>query len=288
MATKYYNSAGKELKGNDLKKYLKALEKAEKTGKPYTGKKYYTREELESMYNGYDLGVIQQLGKLRSLLKEAPAQYKALSDDELMAQATAQAEQDYQKTLTQAQNAYNTSNTSLLNQLQALDPTYQAQVNAANKQTAQNVDSLTGSMLSRGLGRSSYAGALQQATQQAGTNAVNAIMADKAQKQNEINNQISTLGQNFGSITEMLGNTRDAAIKSGFGTLKQQDFEKGMSIADARTNYLLNLLTQKKKVSSGGGGSPGGNRSYTPAATNPTTGSSIWDQAMEWINNLFK
>lgn len=60
MATKYYNEAGKELKGSNLKKYLKALEKAQASGAAYTGKKYYTADELSQMYNGFDPKAIQK------------------------------------------------------------------------------------------------------------------------------------------------------------------------------------------------------------------------------------
>lgn len=283
---KYYDDAGKKLTGSKLKKYLDALKKAEQTGKPYTGTTYYTKEALEAKYNGFDIATIRQAGKLRSLLLEAPKEYTSLTDEELNAQATAGAETEANLARQQAEALYNSNKTTLENEAAGLASIYKPQVDNANRQTAQNVDSLQGSMLSRGLGRSSYAGALQQATQQAGANAVASINADMGQKQQAIGNQLSTLGTNYNTARSTIDENRTANIKNMFNSLKQQDYEKGLSTSDARTTFLWNLLNQKKKVSSGGGSSSRRSSSSSSSTTSTGNGNGGGNWLQDWLNSL--
>lgn len=270
MAT-YYNDAGKKLTGTALKKYLAALKKADQTGKPYTGKTYYTKDQLEQKYNGFDLATIRKAGNLRSLLLEAPQQYSGVSDDDLMSQAQARYESEANTAKNLAQSLYNQNVQALGHQRAQLDQPYAQRVAAAQKATAQNVDSLQGSMLSRGLGRSSYAGGLQQATLQAGANAVGGIMDEKGQRVNELNERIGTLGTNLGTALNTIEGNRDSSVRSAFDALKQQDYEKGLTSADARTNFLFNVLNQKKKVSSGGSSGSSGSRSSTSGSGSTKT-----------------
>jgi hypothetical protein len=287
MATTYYKDNGEKLTGSALKKYLKALEKAQKSGKEYTGTKYYTADELSAKYNGYDVATIKKLGGLRSLLLESPSQYTKLSDEQLQATAAAQAETEANLARQNAQALYNSNKTTLENELAGLDSVYQPQISSAQKQTAQNVDSLTGSMLSRGLGRSSYAGALQQATQQAGANTVSGLLNEKGLKQQNIANQISTLGTNYNTAVSTIDQNKASTIQSALDALKQQEYEKELNTTDARSTYLLNLLNQKKKVSSGSSSSSRSSSSSSSgsSSTSTSTGtSSNWLQDM--INNL--
>lgn len=268
MAT-YYNDAGKKLTGKDLKKALK-------------NGSAYTREALEQKYNGFDIGVIRKAGDMRRFLLEAPKQHKSLTDEEINAKAAAQADTEANTAKASAQSLYNSNKTTLENEAAGLDSVYQPQIASAQKQTAQNVDSLQGSMLSRGLGRSSYAGALQQATQQAGTNAVNSILSDKSQKQSAIGNQLSTLGTNYNTAMSTIDQNRNSTIKTAYDAMKQQDYEQGLSTADARTTFLWNLLNQKKKVSSSSGSS---RRSSGSSGSSSSGGSS--GSGGNWLQDLF-
>lgn len=282
MAT-YYNDAGKKLTGKELKKALKKGTA-------------YTKEALEAKYNGFDIGIIRKAGSLRRLLLEAPQLYKQMTDEELNAKAAAQADTEANLAKASAQSLYESNKTTLENELAGLDQVYQPQIQNVQKQTAQNVDSLQGTMLSRGLGRSSYAGALQQATQQAGANSVNSIMNEKGLKQQELGNQLTTLGTNLNTALSTIDQNRNSTIKSTYDMLKEQDYQNYLSNADARTTFLWNLLNQKKKVSSGGSsssrsssrssGSSGSSGSSSSSSSSSGASSGNWLQ--EFINGLFK
>lgn len=281
----YYNDAGKQLKGDGLKKYLKALKEAETSGKPYAGKTYYTRDALEQKYNGFDLQAIRDAGKKRYLLLEAAKEYVGLTDEQLQASANSQVEGEANTATAQANSLYGANKNTLESERSALDQPYQQQVAEAQKQTAQGVDSLTGTMLSRGLGRSSYAGALQSNTLQAGAQNVNGILAEKGQKVGAINGQIGTLGTNYNMAVDTIARNKTSGAKSVFDSLKQTDYQKGMDTSNARTTFLYNLLNQKKKVASGGGssgGSSGGGSSSAPTSDNAGNGFS------DWLADLFK
>lgn len=276
----YFDSGGNQIKGNTLKKYLKALAAAEKAGTPYTGNKYYTQQEVEAMYNGAPLGIIQQLGQYKSWLNEAPAEYSAMTADQLKAAAAAKVESDYQGAKTTSTNTYNNNLLALQNSLAALDQPYTSQLNSAQKTTSQNVDSLTGTMLSRGLGRSSYAGALQSNTLKSGADTMNSIMADKTSKTNEINSQVAQLGTNYNNALAALDTSKASQVDSTYQSLQDQDYQKQLASSQARTDYFLNLLQQKKKVSNGA--TYNSTRSTNTTATNTTsntTGSSLQDLA---------
>lgn len=274
MAT-YYNDAGKKLTGDALKKALKKGTA-------------YTKAELEAKYNGFDIGIIKKAGSLRRLLLEAPNLYQQLSEDDLRAKAAAQAELEASNAKVSADTLYNNNRTLLENQLSGLDQVYQPQIQNVQKQTAQNVDSLQGTMLSRGLGRSSYAGALQQATQQAGSQAVSGILNEKGLKQQELGNQLTTLGTNYNTAISAIDQNRSAMTQSAFDALKQQDYEKYVSTQDARSTFLWNLLNQqKKKVSSSGGGSSSSSRSSSSSSSsNPPPNNSSGGWLQDLINGL--
>lgn len=283
----YYKDDGSDLKGKELKKYLAALKKAEQTGQPYTGKTYYTRQQLETKYNGFDLGAIRKAGKLRYMLLEAPAAYKTLSDQELQAQADAQYASEAETQKNAANSLYATNKQTLEQQRASLDQPYQQQVQTAQNQTAQNVDSLTGSMISRGLGRSSYAGAMQNNAQQAGTSTVNNIMAEKGQKVNDINSQIGTLGSNLNTALSTIDSNKGSAVKSAFDTLKANNFTNAQSTADARTTFLFNLLQQvsKKKVTSSGRSTSTSSGSSSGGQQTSSSGNALTN-ITDWINGL--
>lgn len=278
MAT-YYDGAGKQLKGNKLKSYLKALAKAQAAGTEYTGQKYYTSDELSQMYNGYDLAAIQKAGALRYLLKESPQDYNARSDAELQALAEAQYAADANTAKNAAQALYRSNVDVLNNQSAALEQPYQQQVSAAKVATDQTVDSLTGSMLSRGLGRSSYSGALQKSALTSGANTVNSILGEKTQKQSAIGSQIATLGTNLNSALSTVDQNQASSVKAALENLKQTDFEKAQSASDARVSFLANVLGQKKKVSST-------TSSNTSTRSTNTTNAAAAPATTDWLSSF--
>lgn len=269
-----YNDAGKKLSASDIKKYKKK------------GWDVYSKEELETKYNGFDIGIIRKAGDMRRMLLEAPKEYTSLTDEELNAQATAGADTEANIARQQAEALYNSNKTTLENEAAGLASIYKPQVDNVNRQTAQNVDSLQGSMLSRGLGRSSYAGALQQATQQAGANAVASLNADMGQKQQAIGNQLSTLGTNYNTARSTIDENRTASIKNMFNSLKQQDYEKGLSTSDARTTFLWNLLNQKKKVSNSTTRQT--RQTQNTNNNNNSNNGSGGNWLQDWLNSLLK
>lgn len=283
---KYYHDDGRELKGNELKKYLKAIKTSQTTGKPLVGPKYPTREELQQRYNGFDISIIRKAGKDRAMLNEMPKMYTAQTDEQMQAAASAQAEADANMQMQQAGTLYNANKSTLEAQKAALDQPYQQQLQQNSRQTAQTVDSLTGAMAARGLLRSTHAGALQSNSLQAGNASANAILQEKAGKATAIDTQLGNQGTSYNSALDMIGKNKASGIKTAFDALKQQNYSMGMDTSNARLAALNNLWASKKKVGSGGGGGGGGSYSSNSGGGNDTQqqGGGFVDWLKDWFS----
>ncbi|MEG1516635.1 MAG: hypothetical protein RSD95_17240, partial [Clostridia bacterium] len=260
----YYDDAGKAMNGVETAKYLAQLKTSEAAGMPYAGNRYYTADQLSDKYGGYSADIIAALKNRRQYLTEAPGEYNTRSDEQLKAAAENRFAMTYGMQQTAAANKRDANVMALGQQMPGIEQNYAAQVHASNKQHLGAFDALKGSMASRGLGRSSYAGALAGNQLLARDEAAGGINAQKTNALNDLQAQITGEHTAYNATSEQLAAGKANDTAAYMDQHRQEEFANQQSAAAGRIDYLNAILNlpknkgKKKKNNGRGGGTSGG------------------------------
>lgn len=259
----YYDSKGNKLSPAKAAQYVAKLQSGQ-TPK----NQYYTSEEFSQKYGGFSPDVVKGLGKRAGYLSEAPGGYTMLGEEELSKAARDRFEATYGLQLQAGATKRDADILALRQQQAALEPTFTARLQQSNKQYASGYDVLQGSMMGRGLGRSSYASALSGNQLLARNVAAGGIEAEKSTAIGNIGAQITGAQSAYNALAETLAASRASEEAAYIDQRRQQEIQNQQAAAQARLDYLstvskLPKIKTSSKAATASGGTPGNTQSTT-------------------------
>lgn len=208
----------------------------------------------------------------QTLYNQMAQQYTQRSDEELADLAAAKYTPVYNAEVEAANNNYAQQLLNYNNTVTDANKAYDRQIAANAAQYAQGRDTLTGTMLQRGMGRSSYANALLYNNGLQEASSANAIEQNRT---DTLNQAQSALSQAATENTNTLGRLKaDLAqnILSYVDQLEQQEYERQQAAAAQNASIVQWLLDGSKNYSRYAKKSSSSKKKTTSASK--TTGSS--------------
>lgn len=148
--------------------------------------------------------------------------YDAPTDEELYAEASLAAEQDYKAEFDRLFSQTKSKKDLMTQSILDTESDYKTAAEAMEEEYEDAAKSLSEEALSRGLGRSSYALDLQSENLSDKQDSLTALMSDKIQAVNVIQNQIEALEQDFIDNQSYLSSKKEAEIKTTLAKLKAE------------------------------------------------------------------
>lgn len=199
----------------------------------------------------------QTVDELRQEL--AMNEYTPRTDEQLQSAAEAKFGSVYGQQRLSAQQAYDTADLALSNQLNSLNLSYNKQREQAQEATRRSVSSMDRYSLQRGMQRSSYNAATLANIMKEGNDNLTDIGLQEAAARNNIESQRTQLAQQLGQQLAQYDTDYVKDLQAYIEEMRQQDYER----QNAQDQYLnqLRMALYEYGLKSGGGSSGGGSRS---------------------------
>lgn len=198
----------------------------------------------------------QTVDELRQEL--AMNEYTPRTDEQLQSAAEAKFGSVYGQQRLSAQQAYDTADLALSNQLNSLNLSYNKQREQAQEATRRSVSSMDRYSLQRGMQRSSYNAATLANLMKEGNDNLTDIGLQEAAARNNIESQRTQLAQQLGQQLAQYDTDYVKDLQAYIEEMRQQDYER-QNAQDQYLNQLRMALYEYGLKS--GGGSSGSSRS---------------------------
>lgn len=233
----------------------------------------------------------ESLEKLIAKLQKNESAYAPLTQQQMKEQASNRYDAVYDQKRLSAQQAYDTSDQALAQQLAGLQATYDKQREQSRENTALTYSAADRQALSRGMQRSSYNNATLANINLKGNEALQAISDTQAAQEKNIGEQRSLMAQQYAAQLAQYDAAQQAEILAYIDELEAREYDRAQN-SNQLAMQLYQLQFQKEQADreqanwqaqfnaqyGGGGGSSGGRRSSYPSSTTPAAGGSIWDE----------
>lgn len=214
------------------------------------------------------------LSQLQAQLQQPT--YTAMTEEEMRTQAQNKYNAIYQQNRLSAQQAYETSDLALEQQLGELIKSYGNQATAAQKATRQSLSGADRYSLSRGMQRSSYNNATLANINLEGDRTLNAIAQNLTDSTNDVNARRALLSQQLAQQLAGYDTQYESDVQAYIDTLRQQEYERQQAAMQYQNELMMQLYEygqaarrssgggRSSRRSSGGGSSPQVNNAQAP------------------------
>ncbi len=165
--------------------------------------------------------------------------YDAPTDEELYAKASLAAEEDYKSDFDRLFNQTKGKKDVMAQAIRNTESDYGTALQSLEKEYESASKLLSEEALARGLGRSSYALDLQSENLNEKQESLSALMADKMQAVNVIQNQIDLLEQEFIDNQTYLSGKKEDEIKSTLANLKAERDETIREVLEYNNELIM-------------------------------------------------
>ena len=199
------------------------------------------------------------------LSSQNPDAYSGKTEDEIRQQAVNKYSSIYNTKKLAAQQAYETTEKSITDQLSALGQTYAKQAESTQSAVNKAISSVSNSALSRGLGRSSYTTASMGDVQKQGVKALSELLQSEAQQRSALSGNLALAKQQLAQQLAAYDTNMETDVQAEMDTIRENDYVKqleALNMQNQLVQWLAEYAAAHKKSSSG----------YYPQETkNPTT-----------------
>ena len=197
------------------------------------------------------------------LSSQNPDAYAGKTEDEIRQQAVNKYSSIYNTKKLAAQQAYETTEKSITDQLSALGQTYAKQAESTQSAVNKAISSVGNAALSRGLGRSSYTAASMGDVQKQGVKALSELLQSEAQQRSALSGNLALAKQQLAQQLAAYDTNMETDVQAEMDTIRENDYVKQLEALNMQ-NQLVQWLAEyaaAHKKSSGG--------YYPPDTKNP-------------------
>ena len=234
----------------------------------------------------------KSLEELMAQIQKNQQAYTPLTQKQMQEQATNRYKPVYDQKKLSAQQAYDTSDQALAQQLAGLQATYDKQREQSRENTALTYSAADRQALGRGMQRSSYNNATLANINLKGNEALQAISDTQAAQEKNIGDQRTMLAQQLANQLAQYDEAQQAEILAYMDELSAREYDRAQN-ANQLAMQLYQYQFQKEQADreqanwqaqfnaqyggSSGGGSSSGSRKNSSSNSNSKSGS-LWDE----------
>lgn len=234
----------------------------------------------------------KSLEELMAQIQKNQQAYTPLTQKQMQEQATNRYKPVYDQKKLSAQQAYDTSDQALAQQLAGLQSTYDKQREQSRENTALTYSAADRQALGRGMQRSSYNNATLANINLKGNEALQAISDTQAAQEKNIGEQRSLMAKQYADQLAQYDAAQQAEILAYIDELSAREYDRAQN-ANQLAMQLYQYQFQKEQADreqanwqaqfnaqyggSSGGGSSSGSRKNSSSNSNSKSGS-LWDE----------